>query len=65
MRQKNNFVDGKYKKEIKAYIEKIKLMNNQFQKLTSDNNILKNKIKIIMPNIIQLIKLDCIKDLKT
>ena len=45
VRQKNNIDADKYKKEIKVYIEKINLMNNQIQKLTIANNNLNKQIQ--------------------
>ena len=46
VRQKNNIDADKYKKEIKVYIEKINLMNNQIQKLTIANNNLNKQISL-------------------
>ena len=45
LKQKNNIDNNKYDEEIKAYIKKIEVMNNDIQKIILENNNLKDEIK--------------------
>ena len=45
LKQKNNIDNKKYDEEIKAYIKKIEVMNNDIQKIILENNNLKDEIK--------------------
>ena len=45
LKQKYDIENKKYNKEIKTYSKKIELMNNDIQKITLENNNLKNEIK--------------------
>ena len=49
LKQKNNIDNEKYKGEIKTYIDKIEILNNQVQKLSLENNNLKKEIKKFNP----------------
>ena len=45
LKRKNNIDIEKHNKEIKTYIDKIEIMNNNIQKLYLENNNFKNEIK--------------------